>query len=83
MCPDVQLEWIIWKDAVGVSDRVQLESLKTVTLAICTNIGWVEHENEELVVLANGTLSTGEVDHLVIPKSCIVERTKVGKKRKG
>ena len=83
MCPDVQLEWVIWKDAVGVSDRQQLENLKTVTLATCTNIGWVMHETEELVVLANGMLSTGEVDHLVIPKSCIVERTKVGKKRKG
>lgn len=83
MIPAVQLEWVTWKDAVGSSSRAQVEGLKQVVLAVNTNIGWVAHETDELLVLAHGVSDTGEVDHFAIPKSCVVERVKVGKKRKG
>ncbi len=82
MIPSVQLEWITWKDAVGSSSRAQADGLKQVTLAINTNIGWVAHETDELVVLAHGISDTGEVDHFAIPKSCIVERVRTGRRKK-
>lgn len=77
-----QIEFIVWKDAVGDSSRVMIDAVEDVALAVNTNLGWVIHENEDRIVLAHGTSTTGEVDHFVIPKNCIVERIHVSRKRR-
>lgn len=72
-----EIVWIVWKDAMGDSTRTNFEALASVQLAINKNLGWIAHEDDERIVLANGLSSTHEVDHLTIPKSCIVERVAI------
>lgn len=72
-----QLVWIMWRDAVGTSARLQVEDVATLALVVNTNIGWIIHEDETRIVLAHGTSTSGEVDYLAIPANCIVERRKV------
>ena len=76
-----QLEWIVWKDACADSSRAHLDSIKDVQLVTNANVGWVFDENDERIVLAHGWSTSGEVDHFVIPTSCVVERQKVVSQR--
>jgi len=80
-CEKSDLEWIVWKDAVGDSTRTQRDAIAGITLAENINIGWVIREDDELLVLAQGQSSTGEVDHLTIPVNCITQRIQPFKSR--
>lgn len=80
-CKKSAIEFVVWKDAVGESTRADETALKNASLAVNTNLGWVLTENDELIVLAHGTSSSGEVDHFVIPKNCIVERLSLVKRK--
>jgi hypothetical protein len=81
-CDKDRIEFIIWRDAVNMSSRAHIDELDKVRCAINTNLGWAIHENEDRVVLAHGTSDTGEVDHFVIPKNCIVERIPIVEAKK-
>lgn len=73
-----KLVWIVWKDAVGGSNRSVPEALKDIRLVTNINLGWIVHENRERIVLAHGRSSgTDEIDNFVIPKKNIVERIPV------
>jgi hypothetical protein len=73
-CDPDQIEFVIWRDAVDMSSRAHITELDKLRCACNTNLGWPIHENEDRVVFAHGTSDTGEVDHFVIPRSCIIER---------
>lgn len=79
--PKAKPEWIVWKDACGDSTRTHVDSIKLAQLVTNTNLGWVIDEDEERIVLAHGTSTSGEVDHLVIPTNCVVSRHKVGERK--
>ena len=74
-CKKGQIVWIRWQDAVGDSTRSQIEDARKAQLAVNLNIGWILDENAERVVLAHGTSTSGEIDHLVIPVANILERS--------
>ena len=76
-CEAGQVEFIIWRDAVNMSTRSHVAELDKVRCAHNTNLGWVMNENADRVVLAHGISDTGEVDHFVIPKNCIIERVPI------
>jgi hypothetical protein len=73
-CEAGQVEFIIWRDAVNMSTRSHVAELDKVRCAHNTNLGWVINENTDRLVLAHGISDTGEVDHFVIPKNCVIER---------
>ncbi len=73
-CPKNSVVWICWRDAVGDSIRTPAESIDNICLVTNINIGWIIHENEERVVLAHGSSTSGEIDHITIPTNCICER---------
>ena len=76
-CEAGQVEFIIWRDAVNMSTRSHVAELDKVRCAHNTNLGWVVSENTDRVVLAHGISDTGEVDHFVIPQSCIIKRVPI------
>lgn len=80
--PKSQLVWIVWQDAVAESTRSHVDELKDCKLVRNTNLGWIEHENEERIVLTHGFSTSGERDHFVIPKRDILERIPVVAARK-
>ena len=75
-----ELLWIIWQDAVG-GDRIHRDDISTSKLAINTNLGWIEHENDDRVVLCHGFGNTGEHEHTTIPTGDILQRIPVQKRR--
>lgn len=79
-CRKSDVEFVIWKDAVSQWSRGQLDEASELGLARNVNIGWVVHENEERIVFCNGTSSTGEMDHLVIPTANVVERIRLARR---
>lgn len=80
-CKRSEVEFVVWKDAMGSSSRATLDALKQVSLAVNTNLGWVVSENDERIVLAHGVSDTGEIDHFVIPVNCIVERIRLSQSK--
>jgi len=76
-CKKSEVEFIVWKDAVSQWSRGQLEEAAALALAQNVNVGWVVHENEDRIVFCNGTSSTGEMDHLVIPTPNVVQRIRL------
>lgn len=80
-CKKNELLFVKWKDAVGDSSRAHRDDVKNASLVTNTNIGWILHEDEERIVLAHGCSTSGEIDHFVIPKGDIVERTYVIKRK--
>ena len=80
-CKKTDVEFIVWKDAVSQWTRGQVEEAAELALATNINVGWVIHENAERIVFSNGTSSTGEMDHLVIPTANVVERIKLRKRQ--
>lgn len=74
-----QLVWITWRDAVG-GDRIHRDDISRAKLAVNTNLGWIEHENDERIVLCHGFSNTGEYEYTQIPISDIIERTPVVKR---
>lgn len=75
------LEWVVWKDAFGSSEREHEDSAESMSPAVMTNLGWVWKENDEVLKLVNGFGSTGEVDVLTILKANIISREPVTKRR--
>ena len=73
-CEAEQIEFVIWRDAVDMSSRAHIAELDKLRCACIINLGWAIHENDDRVVFAHGTSDTGEVDHFVIPRSCIIKR---------
>ena len=73
-----ELKWIVWRDAVG-GDRIHRDDVARAHLATNTNLGWVEHENEDRIVLCHGFSDTGELDYMQIPVGDILERIHVVK----
>jgi len=76
-CKRSQIEFIVWKDAVSDWTRASVDAAAELSLATNINVGWVVHQNEERLVLSNGTSSSGEMDHLVIPVANVVERIRL------
>ncbi len=76
-CKKADVEFIFWKDAVSQWSRGQLEEAASLALAQNVNVGWVVHENEDRIVFCNGTSSTGEMDHLVIPTANVIQRVRL------
>ena len=71
-----KLVWIVWRDAVG-GDRIHRDDIARARLAVNTNLGWIEHENSERIVLCHGYGNTGEYEYTQIPLSDIMERIPV------
>lgn len=76
-CAKSAVEFIVWHDAVSQWTRGQLDEAAGLDLATNINVGWAIHENEQRIVFCNGTSSTGEMDHLIIPTASIVERVRL------
>ena len=79
--PNTMLVWIIWRDAVG-GDRIHRDDIQEARLAVNTNLGWIEHENSERVVLCHGFSDSGECEYIQIPVTDIMERIPVVASRK-
>jgi len=73
-CPKSGLVWIRWLDASGESCRIHIDDVHNLSAEINTNIGWVVAENGDVLRLAHGQSSTGEIDCFKIPKVNIIER---------
>ena len=71
-----ELFWIVGRDAVG-GDRLHRDDIQTAKLAINTNLGWLEHEDDDRIVLCHGFGDTGEYEYIQIPTSDIIERMPV------
>lgn len=82
-CRKSDVMFIVWKDAVSEWTRGQLDEASSLQLAVNTNVGWVIHEDNERIVFCNGTSTTGEMDHLVIPAANVIERVPLRTQRKG
>ncbi len=80
-CRKTQVEFVIWRDAVSEWTRGQVEDAAKLQLATNVNIGWVVHENGDRIVFCNGTSSSGEMDHLVIPTANVIERIPLVRRR--
>lgn len=76
-CSRSDVMFVIWEDAVSEWTRGDLHAAAELRLARNVSLGWIVHENDKRVVLCNGTSTTGEMDHLVIPTSNIVARMPV------
>lgn len=77
---DAPLVWVLWADAYGVSAGWQtLSELKPVLLKV-NSVGWVEYEDEDILVLVPhivgstpNTVKQGCGD-MTIPKTAIISR---------
>jgi hypothetical protein len=78
--PAYELVWITWQDAVG-GDRIHRDDVKSARLATNINLGWIEHEDDDRIVLCNGVGDTGEMEHVIIPVSDIIDRSPVARRR--
>ena len=76
-CKRSQIEFVVWRDAVGQWTRGDLQAAADLQLAINTNVGWIVHECRDRIVLCNGTSSTGEMDYLIIPAGNVIRRQRV------
>ena len=74
-----QLVWITWRDAVG-GDRIHRDDIERARLAVNTNLGWIEHEDDQRIVLCHGFSNTGEYEYTQIPISDIIKRIPVVKR---
>ena len=81
-CKKNELVWIRWIDASGESCRVHVDDLANLHSEINTNLGWVVAENDQVLRLAHGISTTGEVDCFKVPVANIVERIPVVPPRK-
>jgi len=81
-CKKSEVCWIIWRDAVGSGDRVHRDDVAQCGIIINRSLGWVAHEDESRVALAQGTSQTGELDILFIPIENITAREYPYKRRK-
>lgn len=68
------VEVIIWRDAFGTSERIQEAEIPGITVATNVNIGYIIHENDDRLILANGHSTSGEIDHIVIPAENVTAR---------
>jgi len=82
-CKKSDVVFIQWLDAVQEWRRGQLEDVRGAQLATNVSIGWIVDENVDRLVLANGSSSTGEVDHIIIPTPNVLERVYVARPKKG
>jgi len=80
-CKRSDVEFIVWLDAVSEWTRGDMSSAADLQLATNVNVGWAIHENTDRIVFCNGTSSTGEMDHLVIPTASVLQRISIGKSR--
>lgn len=80
-CPKSVLVWIRWIDASGESCRVHIDDVHNMSAEVNTNVGWIIAENDDVLRLAHGQSSTGEIDCFKIPKVNIVERIFIVPKR--
>jgi len=81
-CTKSGLVWIRWIDASGESCRIHIDDIQNMSAEINTNIGWIIAENGNVIRLAHGQSSTGEVDCFKIPKVNIIERIPIVPPRK-
>ena len=80
-CRKSDVEFVVWKDAVSQWTRGQQSEAAELGLATNINVGWVVDESDERIVFCNGTSSTGEMDHLVIPTANVIQRIPLRKAR--
>ena len=81
-CKPSEVICLIWLDAQGESTRSNYDNVKQITLAVNSNIGWIADENDERIVFAHGSSTSGELDVFTIPKVNILERIPLVKERK-
>ena len=76
-CRQSEVVFVVWEDAVSEWTRGDFHAAAELQLARNTSLGWIVHENERRIVLCNGTSTSGEMDHLLIPVPNIVARIPV------
>jgi hypothetical protein len=76
-------EAIIWRDAFhpyhgGWMTDEALEEFLEDTDYLCCNVGWIVHENKEMVTIAGMLSKQDSASHIQrIPTGCIVKRTRI------
>jgi hypothetical protein len=76
-----QLVWVTWRGALG-GERIHRDDITRAGPAVNTNLGWIEHENDERIVLCHGFSNTGDYEYTQIPISDIIERIPVASRTK-
>lgn len=76
-------EAIIWRDAFNPAESKWMDEtaiddfLSDCDFLVC-NVGWVIHENKEMVTIAGMVSKQNAVAHIQrIPKGCIIKRTTI------
>lgn len=80
-CKKSEVCWIIWRDAYG-GERIHRDNISQGGIVINMNVGWIAHEDESRIALAQGISQSGELDVLYIPTENIVEKIFPYKRRK-
>lgn len=76
-------ESIIWRDAFhphsgGWFNEEQLSEFIEDTDFLCCNVGWVVHEDKDMVTIAGMVSKQDQVSSIQrIPKGCIISRKKI------
>lgn len=76
-------EAIIWRDAFaplggGWMNEEGIDEFISDTDYLCCNIGWVIHENKDMVTIAGMISKQDAVSQIQrIPKGCIIKRSKI------
>jgi len=76
-------EAIIWRDAfmpakMGWFHEEDVQDFLSDTDYLCCNLGWVIHEDKNMVTIASMVSKQDSVSHIQrIPKGCILQRKKI------
>lgn len=81
-CKKSEVCWIVWRDAVGGGDRVHRDDIEQCGIVINRSLGWIAHEDDSRIALAQGLSQTGELDVIYIPVENVTDRVYLYSRRK-